>query len=72
MRTEIIPEREAGGGLQGAGQAFLHAGAEKRAPQAAEDELALAPEGVAPGHRHLRSRSCRIEFASPGCFLAAG
>ena len=22
---------------------------------------------AAPGHRHLRSRSCRIEFASPGC-----
>lgn len=29
-------------------------------------------QGVAPGHRHLRSRSCRIEFASPGCFLTAG
>ena len=47
MRTEIIPEREAGGGLQGAGQAFLHAGAERRAPQAAEAELALAPKGAA-------------------------
>ena len=71
MRTEIIPEREAGGGLQGAGQAFLHAGAEKRPPQAAEAELALAPEGAAPGHRQYRGQSCYTN-ASPGCFLAAG
>ena len=66
MRTEIIPERAAGGGLQGAGQAFLHAGAEKRPPQAAEAELALAPEGAAisggfsfclrPGRPSLRRR----------------
>ena len=66
MRTEIIPERAAGGGLQGAGQAFLHAGAERRAPQAAETELALAPEGAAisggfsfclrPGRPLLRRR----------------
>ena len=66
MRTEIIPERAAGGGLQGAGQAFLHAGAEKRFPQAAEAELALAPKGAAisggfsfclrPGRPSLRRR----------------
>ena len=66
MRTEIIPEREAGGGLQGAGRAFLHAGAERGFPQAAEAELALAPEGAAisggfsfclrPGRPLLRRR----------------
>ena len=27
---------------------------------------------AAPGHRHLRSRSCRIEFASPGCLWRPG
>ena len=66
MRIEIISERESGGGLQGAGQAFLHAGAEKSPPQAAETELALAPEGAAisggfsfclrPGRPSLRRR----------------
>ena len=71
MRIEIIPEREAGGGLQGAGQAFLHAGAEKRFPQAAEAELALAPEGAAisggfsfflrPGWPLLRRRRQRSD-----------
>ena len=29
-------------------------------------------QGAAPGHRHLRSRSCRIEFASPGCLWRPG
>ena len=66
MRIEIIPERAAGGGLQGAGQAFLHAGAERSFPQAAEAELALAPKGAAisggfsfclrPGRPSLRRR----------------
>ena len=66
MRTGIIPEREAGGELQGAGQAFLRAGAKRSFPQAAEAELTLAPEGAAisggfsfclrPGRPSLRRR----------------